>query len=152
MQEIIHDERCGVQIDIKPEIIVITQFIGSERKSRIEYTEQTVEGIHWDLPDAEETEHMVYTISVEILCHLAETSFPPCKTIFVHLFPVVGGEAPVLTKYREIVWGSAGLTVHIEQTCIGPGINACARDADWNIAFDSHTFGMGVVANLRHLF
>ncbi len=61
-----------------------------------ELTQQTVNRMSRDLPDAEEAKDMVYAISREVFLHLAETLEPPAETILLHLVPVVGREAPVL--------------------------------------------------------
>ena len=97
-------------------------------------------GIHRNLPDAEETENMVDAVSVEVFRHLAETCFPPCEAVAVHLFPVVCRETPVLTEDREVIRRCACLAVHVEELGIDPGVDACARYADWNVAFEGYAF------------
>lgn len=66
---------------IDPEVITVAHLIGRERQGTVEYTEQSVDGIHGYLPYTEESEHMVYAVSVEVFCHLAETSLPPGESV-----------------------------------------------------------------------
>ena len=73
-----------------------------------------MDGIDGNLPDAEETEHMVYAVGIEELRHLAEAAYPPQATILQHLVPVVGGEAPVLTIGRERIGWRTGLSGEVE--------------------------------------
>lgn len=55
--------------------------------------------------------------------------------------------APSLAQNREIIRRCAGLAVYVEQACIGPCVYACARDSDWNVAFDDYAFAVCVVAH-----
>ena len=121
-----HDIRLGVLVDINPEVVAVSHFFHAVWQRRIEITQQAVNGIHRDLPDAEETEDMVDAVCVEVFGHLAEARFPPSEAVSVHHFPVVSREAPVLTEDREFVRRSTGLTIHIEQVGVNPGVDACA--------------------------
>ena len=142
-QEVIHDIRSGLKIHIEPEVVVVAQLVGVEGKGGIKHAQQTVELSHWNLPDAEEAEHVVDAVNVEIFGHLAETGLPPCEAVAVHLLPVVGGEAPVLSHHREVIRGSACLAVEIEQTRREPCINAGAGNADGDVALDWPRHGRG---------
>ena len=105
----------------------------------------------WDFPDAEEAKHMVNAVGIEIFSHFREAAFPPRITILAHLTPVVGWETPVLTVHGEGVGRSTGLRLHVEVVGLAPGFHAVAADADWNVAFDDHTAGFGVVVNVGQL-
>ena len=78
------------------------------RKSRVEVSHKTALVLYRNLPDAEESEYMVNTESVEVLAHLAQAALPPGVVILGHLVPVVGREAPVLAVCGEIIRRSAG--------------------------------------------
>ncbi len=116
IEEVIHYERSRLQIDIEPEVVIVTQLIGCIGQCGIENSQQSVYGIHRYLPYSEETKHVVDAVGVEVLSHLAETCLPPGKTVLVHLLPVVGRESPVLSEHREIIGRSTGLAIHVEQT------------------------------------
>ena len=150
-EEPVHDVGLGLHLDVEPEVVVVAQLVGGEGQGRVEVAQQAVHGVHRDLPDAEEAQHVVDAVGVEVLRHLAQTVFPPGKAVLAHLVPVVGGEAPVLAQDGEVIGGSAGLAVHVEQACVGPGVDAGARDADGDVALDGHALGVGVVADALHL-
>ena len=61
-QELVHDVGSGLEVYIKPEIVIVLQFVGCEWESRIEVAEQTVYGILGNLPYAEHTTHMDYAV------------------------------------------------------------------------------------------
>ncbi len=151
-QEVIHDERRGVQVYVYPEVVVVSQFVRGEGQGGIEGAQQAVYGVHGYFPNAEEAQDVVYAVCIEVFGHFAEACFPPCKSVTVHFFPVVGGESPVLTQNGEVVRRRTGLAVHIEQACIGPCVHACARYADRNVALDGHAFAVCIVAYGFQLF
>ena len=152
LEEVIHNEGGGLQVYVEPEVVIVAQFVGMEGECWIKHAEQTVELIHRNLPDAEEAEHMVDAVNIEVFSHLAETGFPPGETVAVHLLPVVCGESPVLTEHREIIGGSAGLAIEVEQLRRYPGVDRITGDADGNVALDSHTARVSVIAGSFHLF
>ena len=96
-------------------------------------------------PDAEESEDVVEPVSVEIFAHLGEPCLPPSVAVLCHLVPVVGRESPILTVVGEVVGRCAGLTVEVVEARVYPGVNAVARDADWNVAFEDDAVFAGVV-------
>ena len=108
-------------------------------------------GIQWNLPYAEESENMVYSVGVKIFRHLAETVFPPLESVFCHGIPVVCRESPVLAEHREVIRGCSGLTVHVEQTRRTPCVNAETAYSDRNVSFEHNAVGMCVVACLAEL-
>ena len=151
IEEIIHDKRGCLKVDIEPEIVVVAQLVGRIRERGIKDTEQTVKGIHRNLPYTEESEHMVDTVSVEILRHLAETRFPPCEAVFAHLLPVVGREAPVLTEHGEIIRRRTRLAIHVKQARVNPRVGGVARYTDRYVALERHAMLTGITVNLAHL-
>src|SRR5919205_4097153 len=90
-------------------------------------------------PYSKETQNMINSECIEIEAHLFETLFPPRIMIFVHFFPIVCRESPVLTCYSKIVWRCAGLHVHVIQLRMLPCISAIAVNADGNITFYDNT-------------
>ena len=108
-------------------------------------------GMHRYLPDAEEAQNVVYTIGVEVLCHLAEAAHPPRIAILLHHIPVVGREAPVLPVDREVIgWGTC-LTVHVEVVWLFPSLHAATIDADRDVALQYHAQRTGIVGHGREL-
>ena len=73
---------------------------------------------------------MVYTICIKILRHVLESVNPPLTVVFHHLQPVVGGESPVLSVYREVVRRSSGLSVHVEIAALLPYITRTPTYSD----------------------
>ena len=59
--------------------------------------------IHGYFPDAEESEYMVDTVSVEVFGHFFETLHPPAITVLFHHFPIISRKSPILSVYREIL-------------------------------------------------
>ena len=150
-EEVVHDIRRGLQVDVEPEVIVISQLIDREGQGGVKHTQQAVHRIAGDLPYSEEAEDVVNAIRIKVFGHLAETCLPPCKAIFVHLLPVVGGEAPVLALYREVIRRRTGLAIHIEQARLYPRIYAGARDTDRYVALNSYAVAVGVFMHMAHL-
>ena len=108
-------------------------------------------GIDWNLPDSEEAEHMVDTVSVEIVGHILETADPPLTSVLEHLVPVVCREAPVLTIGREGVRWRTGLTVEVEVARFCPHIAAITIHADRDISFEDDMMLAGIVVHGLHL-
>ena len=94
---------------------------------------------------------MVDTVSIEVLCHLAETAYPPLAAVFQHLVPVVRGEAPVLTVGRERIGWGTGLTIQIEVLGFYPCLDTVAADADRNVALQDDTMLAGILMGGMHL-
>ena len=90
---------------------------------------------------------MVDAISIEVLCHLAETANPPRAAVFEHSIPVVGGKSPVLSVSRECIGWSTGLSVQVKVLRLYPSLYAIATDTDRDITLQYHTLlasiGMG---------
>ena len=64
-----------------------------------ELSKQSVYRMDRNLPDTEEAEYVVNTISIKVLRHILEAVYPPLTAVLNHLIPVVSREAPVLTIY-----------------------------------------------------
>ena len=104
-----------------------------------------------NLPDAEETQHVIYTIGIEILRHLAEAAHPPRAVVLEHLVPVVGGEAPVLSVVREGIGWCSSLSVEVEVTRLYPGLHTIATDADGDITLQYHLILTCILVGSTHL-
>ena len=120
-----------------------------ERRHKL--TQQRRRTIDRYLPDAEEAQHVVDAVGIEILSHLAEAAYPPLVTVETHGIPVVGGESPVLPVARELVGGSARRTVQIEQPGLRPRLDAGARNADGYVALEDDTVAPRIAGCLREL-
>ena len=104
-----------------------------------------------DFPDAEEAQHMVDTIGIKELCHLAETTYPPRATVLQHLVPIVGGEAPVLAIGRERIGGRTSLTVQVEVLRFYPSLHTIARNANGDVALEDDMMVAGKFVGSMHL-
>ena len=107
--------------------------------------------MHRDFPDAEEAQHVVNSVGVEILSHLLEAANPPLVAIFGHLVPVVGGESPVLPILREVIWWCSCLSVEIKQVRLCPCFHAVSGDADGDVALDDDTLLSGLHSHSQEL-
>ncbi len=117
----------------------------------MEYAQQPVHSIQRYLPYAEESKDVVYAVGIEIFRHFSETRFPPGKAVTAHFLPVVCRESPVLSEYRKIVRRCTCLAVKVKELWRLPCVNACTGDADGDVAFQGHSFGMGITAHMSHL-
>ena len=94
---------------------------------------------------------MVDAVSVEELCHVLETAFPPCASVFQHLIPVVGGEPPILSVYGEIIRWRTCLSVHVEVLGFYPNVTTVATHANWHVAFEYDALALRIGVRLLHL-
>ena len=152
IQEIIHDIRTSLQIDINPEIIIISHFIRSIRQCRVECTQQSMNSILRNLPNAEESQNMVDTIQVKIFRHFTHTVFPPLESVLLHFFPIICRESPILSQHRKIIRWCTCLTIHIEQIRIYPCICTGTTYANWNITLQNNIMFMCIVSCITKLF
>ena len=129
------DKRCGEALLLEVETIA-ADLVGCHAKCGSELTEQTVYRVDWNLPDAEEAEHVVDTVSIEELRHVLETAYPPLATVFEHLVPVVSREAPILTVDREVIGWRTGLSVEVEVAWLHPYVAAIAVHANRDVALE----------------
>ena len=107
------DERSGEQVFL-PVQSVAFYLLAAHAECRREVAEQSVYGCCRNFPDAEEAQHVVDAVCVEVLLHILEAANPPLAAVGYHLVPVVCGEAPVLSAHREVIWRSTGLSVEVE--------------------------------------
>ena len=117
---VVDEEQVVVTLD------AVGLYLLAAQQCRAELPHETRLLGHGDLPDAEESQHMVYAVGIEVLCHLAESSHPPLAAVLQHLVPVVGGEAPVLPVGRERVGRCSCLSVQVEVLRLHPGLHAVA--------------------------
>ena len=120
-------------------------------ENRLELSEQTMHAFGRNGPDAEEAENVVDAVSVEILLHVLESSFPPFTSVADHPLPVVRWESPVLTVFRERVWRGARLRIEVEIFGFVPHIAAVAVDADGDVAFQNYAASLGILVSRAHL-
>ena len=67
------------------------------------------------------------------------------------LMPVVGGEAPVLSIYREGIRRCPCRTVHIEEFRMGSRLHTVTIHADGHIPLQDDTLGTGIVGSSQQL-
>ena len=142
------DIRSYTQVRVES---LTAQFIFRIRQGGAEMAQETTLIRNGNLPDAEEAQDMVYAEGVEVLRHLAHAGFPPGKAVFLHLFPVVGGEAPVLTVFGKGIRRGSGLAVHVEEVRELPGIGTGAAYTDGKVSLKGYTVQMGVVYGFLEL-
>ncbi len=126
-------------------------FLARHRQRRLELSVETALLRHRNLPDAEESEHVVDAVGVEILRHLAEAAHPPLTAVLHHLVPVVGGEAPVLSVFAEGIGRSACLPVEVEVARLSHHVGSVAVDADGNVALQDDALLACVLVGAVHL-
>ena len=90
------------------------------------------------LPNAEEAEHVVYAVGVEILGGVGQTSAPPTIAVGSHRFPIVGRESPVLSLCGKGIGRCAGGSVEVEQLAVFAGGHAVAADTDGYVALEHY--------------
>ena len=94
---------------------------------------------------------MVNAEGVEVLRHLAHAGAPPGIIVLGHLFPVIGGEAPVLAVGGKGIRRGAGLAVHVEEFRVLPGVHAHAGYADGKVSLEGHAVQMGIIHGFPQL-
>ena len=126
---------------------VALDFFTRHGQGRDELSQQAVDGVHRDFPDAEEAQNVVDAVGVEVFGHFAETLHPPGIAVLLHHVPVVGGEAPVLSVGREVVGRGTCLSVQVEVMGLLPGFDTVAADADGDVALEHHSVGTGMAGS-----
>ena len=104
-----------------------------------------------DFPYTEEAQHVVNTISIEILRHVLEATYPPATAVFYHLVPVVCRESPVLSVYGEVVWRCSSLSVEVEVTRLLHDVTSVAVNANRNVTLEDNTLLTCIFVCLAHL-
>ena len=151
LQNIIRDKGFCMLFGIKGEAKSAYFLFAHGQRGR-EMTQQSVHTMCRYVPNAEETQYVVYSVCIEVACHLAETRFPPTVVLKRHGFPVICGEAPVLSVHTEIIWWRTRLTVHVEQVGFCPRLHAATAYADGDIAFEHHAHLTRLGGSLVQLF
>ena len=114
-------------------------------------------GIVWNLPDTEETQHMVDTDSIEVLFHPAHPAMEPFDQrrpfaiSFYTFTPPICGEAPVLAIGREIIGRSTGGCVETEEIRMGGRLHTIAIDPDGDITLQTDSILTGIVGGSLQL-
>ena len=150
LQSPVCDERIGEALLLEVETIA-ADLVGGHAKCGSELAEQTVYRVDRYLPNAEETEYVVDAVGIEELRHVLEATHPPLTTVFEHLVPVVGREAPVLTVDREVIGRRTGLSVEVEVAWLHPHVAAIAVHADRDVALEDDMMLAGVGVGLVEL-
>ena len=130
---------------------VALNFLACHAQRWLELSEQTVNGIDWNLPDTEESEDMVDAVSVEEFGHILEPAYPPQASVLDHLVPVVGRESPVLAVRAESIWRCSGLSVEVEVTGLRPYIATVAVHSDRNVALEDNSVSPCILVDVLHL-
>ena len=110
-------------------------FFRRKGQSGTETPEQPVDMPVRDFPNTEKAEHMVNAVGIKIQPRVREPPAPPGVAVFRHLFPVVSGEAPVLTVTGKGIGRCACLSVEVEEARVLACRHAVAVDANGNVAF-----------------
>ncbi len=143
------DEGLG-EVVLEVEAVALDLLAG-HAQCRRELAQQAAHGIDGNLPYAEEAQHVIDAVGVEVLCHLGEASHPPGAAVLEHLVPVVGGEAPVLAVGGKGVGRGSGLAVEVEVAGLNPSLHAVAAHADGDVALEYDVALAGIVVGLAHL-
>ena len=112
---------------------------------------ESLHKVQWNFPDAEESEYMVDTKAVEVFLQLMEAAFPPVIVAFLHRFPVIGREKPVLSVNGEIVGRRSRLTVEVEVFRFCPDFDTATVDSDGKIPFQHDSVAACIVGNRSEL-
>ena len=150
VQNPVGNERTGESILLEIKTIR-TNLICRHSQRRSKLTQQSVNRIYRNLPDTEETEYMVDTISIKVQRHVLEAANPPLATILQHFMPVVSRESPVLAICREIIRWSTRLSIEIEVLRLHPHITAIAVYTDRNITLQNNTLCLSMLVSRLHL-
>ena len=90
------NKRSGHELFLEVETIA-AYLVGAHCQCGSKVTEQAVNRVDGNFPNAEESQHMVNAVGVKVLSHLGEALDPPLAAVGEHGIPVIGWEAPVLT-------------------------------------------------------
>src|SRR5690606_17380702 len=111
IEHFIRNERFAETMFIKPNS-VFTKLYVVHRYTGHKMSHHTLYCMSRYTPNPEESKYMIDSESIEIVTHLFETLLPPGKAIFLHAFPVICGEFPVLSNGSEIIRWCTGLFFH----------------------------------------
>ena len=150
VQNPVGNERTGESILLEIKAIR-TNLICRHSQCRSKLTQQSVNRIYRNLPDTEETEYMVDTVSIKVQRHVLEAANPPLATILQHFMPVVSRESPVLAICREIIRWSTRLSIEIEVLRLHPHITAIAVYTNRNITLQNNPLCLSMLVSRLHL-
>src|SRR4051794_3773431 len=105
--------RTTISLLIKPNSSFI-KLIYMYGNCRFEMSHDAFNRMPGNAPDTKEAKNMIYPECVEIITHLLKALLPPCKTILLHLLPVVCRKAPVLTSHCKIIRRCTSLHIHMK--------------------------------------
>ena len=140
----------GHELLVEPETVTV-YVVDAEGERALELTKHASYGVGGYFPNSEEAEDVVYAIGVKVACHVAEALYPPLSAVAEHGFPIIGGEAPILSVCAEVVGGSSCLTVHIKIVWVCLYIAAVAVHSDGYVAFEHDSEGLGMGVDVAHL-
>ena len=144
------DVRFGKQIFLEVESVGCYLLARHAQRGR-KLTAQAVDTANRYFPNAEESQHMVDAVSVEELCHVLETAFPPGASVFQHLVPVVGREPPILSVYGEIIGWRTCLSVHVEVFGFYPNVTTVTTHTNRHVTFEYDALALRIGVRLFHL-
>ena len=147
VDEPVVDERARVEFfaERQPEVFYLGN--GQRQRGR-EMSQHTVDSIGRNLPDAEESQHVVDADGVEILLHVVQAATEPLDQF---RSPMIGRESPVLALLREDVGWGTGRCLHVEQFRMLARFHTVATDTDGQIAFQYDTLRTGIVCSVLQL-
>src|SRR5688572_14279203 len=112
---------------------LLTKFIDVHRHTGNKSSHDPLYGMCRDAPDTEESQDVIDPECVEIIAHLFKPLFPPQEAVFLHPFPIICWEPPVLTYRSKIIWWCSCLPAHVILIGPCPCITSITIDPDWNI-------------------
>src|SRR5262249_27610698 len=127
------------------------EFIDMDGYGRNKPPHDPLHFIFRNAPNTKETQDMIDAKRIKVIAHLAESLFPPGKSIFLHSLPVINRESPVLPDDREIIRRSPGLPVHVQKLRSHPCITAIAINTDWNISFQNDPILVRIICRFFQL-
>ena len=150
IQHVVTDEGPGHEVfpEIKPET---SDFFFAHGQGRDEMSQQTMYGVSRDFPDTEESQNVVNAVSREVFCHLGKAFPPPQVVVFLHNFPVVSRESPVLSVCGECIGRCSRLSVHVEIIGFRPCFHTAPADADGNVALENDSPLAGMAGSVQQL-
>ena len=107
---------------------------------------------HRNLPYSEESQHMIYAVSIKEFVHVLKATYPPLAAIFQHLIPVISGESPILSVHRKVIWWCTCLPVEVEILWFHPHVTSITIDADRDVSLQNDPFLTCIGMYCFHLF
>src|SRR5690554_704325 len=117
-----------------------------------EMAQQPLDRMCRNLPDAEESQDMVDTVSSKIVGHLTEPALPPGKTILLHRLPIVGRKSPVLSGRGKIIRRCTCLGIHVKEVSCRPCLNAVTVYPDGDVPLEHYPLAICILPRFAQLF